>query len=105
MTMTYYGLHGGLQAQPGQGPALAAILLEAARLMSGAPGCRLYLVSRDTAVPETIYITEVWESEADHDNSLALPGVRDLISRAMPLLAAGPEQGQQLTVLGGHGLE
>jgi hypothetical protein len=70
MTMTYYGLHGGLQAQPGQGPALAAILLEAARLMSGAPGCRLYLVSR-----------------------------------AMPLLAAGPEQGQQLTVLGGHGLE
>jgi hypothetical protein len=38
--------------------------------MSGAPGCRLYLVSR-----------------------------------AMPLLAAGPEQGQQLTVLGGHGLE
>lgn len=99
-----YGLHGSLQALPGHGPALAAILLEAAKLMANAPGCRLYLVSQDTAVPEMIWVSEVWDAQADHDNSLSLPGVRELIGRALPLMAGNPQQGQQLTVLGGHGL-
>lgn len=102
--MASYGLHGSLQALSGHGPALAAILLEAANLMAGAPGCRLYLVSQDTAVPEMIWVSEVWDTEADHDNSLALPGVRELIGQALPLMAGSPEQGQQLQVLGGYGL-
>jgi quinol monooxygenase YgiN len=103
--MTYYGLHGSLQARPGQGQALAGILLEAAREIASAPGCRLYLVSADTAVPEIIWITEVWDSQEDHDNSLTGEGVRALISRALPLLAGSPASGQELRVLGGKGLD
>ncbi len=102
--MASYGLHGKLQARAGQGTELASILLEAAQLLSAAAGCQIYLVSLDTADPDAVWITEVWGSEQDHDNALSVDKVRALITRAMPLLAAAPQQGQQLQVIGGKGL-
>ena len=53
--------------------------------------------------PDGIYVVEVWDSKTDHDNSLNLPGVRELIIRAMPILASKPEA-ITLEVLGGKGL-
>ncbi|HEX8719433.1 MAG TPA: hypothetical protein VF736_02215 [Pyrinomonadaceae bacterium] len=47
---------------------------------------------------------EVWESKEDHDNSLKVPGARELIMQAMPILAGRPEGGTSLEVLGGKGL-
>jgi quinol monooxygenase YgiN len=99
--MNKYGLHGKLTATTGNGDQLAAILLEASRLVSTAAGCRLYLVSRDAAEPDSVWITEVWDTQVDHDESLKVPGVRELIGRAMPLLAGMPAKGQVLEVLGG----
>ncbi|WP_033316945.1 putative quinol monooxygenase [Pontibacter roseus] len=103
--MTQYGLHGRLNATPGNGENLAHILLQAAELVRTAQGCRLYLVSRDNSTPDAVWVTEVWDSQEDHDNSLLVPGVRELIGEAMPLLAGKPEKGQVLEVLGGVGLK
>ncbi|MBC5992385.1 putative quinol monooxygenase [Pontibacter cellulosilyticus] len=99
--MNKYGLHGKLQAKDGNGDALAAILLQASQLVSTAKGCHLYLVSKDAQNPDSIWITEVWNSKEDHDNSLQLDGVGALISQAIPLMADKPTKGLELEVLGG----
>lgn len=102
--MPKYGLHGKLQAISGKGEKLSSILLEASQLVSTAKGCHLYLVSTDSHDADAIWITEVWDSQEDHDQSLSIPGVRELIGKAMPILAGKPEKGQVLNVMGGAGI-
>lgn len=102
--MNKYGLHGKLKATEGNGNKLASILLDASRLVSTAKGCHLYLVSKDPNDDDTVYVTEVWDSKEEHENSLKVAGVRELISQAMPILAGTPQKGQELDVLGGAGL-
>ena len=100
-----YGLFGSLKATPGKGDELASILLEASRLIATAKGCHIYVVSRDTQDDTLVWINEVWDTREDHDNSLHVTGVKELISRAMPLLAGKPTPGMTLRVLGGKGLD
>ena len=102
--MPKYGLHGHLKATAGHGEQLAHILLEAAQLVSDAPGCHLYAVSREPDAPDTVWITEIWDSKEDHDASLKQDAVRALIGKAMPLLDGMPKGGQVLEVLGGAGV-
>jgi len=102
--MKKYGLHGHFKSKPGTREELAEILLKAAELMGKAQGCHLYLVSLDSAQSDTVWVTEIWDSKEDHDNSLTLPGVKELITQAMPLLDGMPQPGQKLTILGGLGL-
>ncbi len=71
--------------------------------MENAKGCILYVVNKNADNPDGIYVIEVWDSKEDHDNSLKLPGVRELITQAMPILDGKPE-GITLEVLGGKGL-
>ncbi len=100
-----YGLIGKLRAVAGQGKELASILLEASQVLSAAAGCHLYVVSQDAGDETLIWIQEVWDSRQEHDESLNLPGVRELIARAMPLLEGRPEPGTPLNVWGGKGLD
>lgn len=79
-----YGLIGKMLAVPGQRDALIAILLEGT---GGMPGCLSYVVARDAADENTIWITEVWADKASHDQSLALPEVRAAIAKGRPLIA------------------
>ncbi len=97
--MVRFGLHGSIVAQPGQRGALVEHMLEASRLMDDAPGCELYLVSVSETDDDAVWITEVWRTEADHDASLSLPGVPELIGRARPLIARMGDS-QRLRVLG-----
>ncbi|KAA3639746.1 MAG: antibiotic biosynthesis monooxygenase [Bacteroidetes bacterium] len=97
--MTKYGLHGKLQATPGNGQQLADILLEASKLVSTAKGFGLYMVSLDQEDKDAVIVTEVWDSKEDHDESLKSEAVRTLIGKAMPLLAEMPKGGQVLEVL------
>lgn len=97
--MTKYGLHGKLQATPGNGQQLAHILLEASKLVSTAKGFGLYMVSLGQEDKDTVVVTEVWDSKEDHDESLKSEAVRALIGKAMPLLAEMPTGGQVLEVL------
>ena len=99
-----YLLHGKLQAKPNQTNELADILLKASELVSTAKGCRLYVIGKDENEPNSVYVKEVWDSKDDHDNSLKVEGVRELIMKAMPILDGQPTKGQELEILGGTGI-
>jgi quinol monooxygenase YgiN len=100
-----YGLFGKLKAKSGKENELASILLQAADLVSTAKGCHIYLVSKDTQVGDHLWVFEVWDSQVDHDASLRLEGVRELIAKAIPLIDGRPEQAVLLEVLGGKGID
>ena len=104
-TMKKYGLHGKLKATTGNAEKLASILLQASQLVSTAKGCHLYAISKDPTDPDSVWVTEIWDSRQDHDNSLTIDGVRELIGQAMPLLDGKPEKGQELEIIGGAGVK
>lgn len=97
-----YLLQGKLKAKTGKQKELATILIQASKLVSNAETCKLYVVAKQENDPDHVFITEIWESKTDHDESLNLPGVRDLIMTAMPILDGSPQKGQELEILGGH---
>jgi quinol monooxygenase YgiN len=84
-----YGLIGRIKANTGKRDELAAILLESTIDMRG---CLSYVVAKDSKDPEALWVTEVWESEAAHQASLALPSVREAISKGRPFIAAFDQQ-------------
>jgi quinol monooxygenase YgiN len=96
-----YGLIGKMIAKPGQRDALLAILSESTADM---PGCRLYVLATDPADANAIWITEVWDTEAQHDASLKLPQVQAAIGRARPLIDGFGER-FITTPVGGVGLD
>ncbi|REC62942.1 antibiotic biosynthesis monooxygenase [Chryseobacterium pennae] len=99
-----YLLHGKLTAKPGYKEELSNILIQASQLVSTAKGCNLYAVSSDKDDATSVYVTEIWDSKDDHDNSLKIEGVRELIMKAMPILDGQPTKGQELEILGGAGI-
>lgn len=99
-----YLLHGKLTAKSGHRDELASILLEASKLVSKAKGCKIYVIGKDENDPNSVYVTEIWENKNDHDNSLKVQGVRELIMKAMPILEGQPTKGQELEILGGTGV-
>ena len=99
-TATMYGLIGKMTAVAGQRDALAAALLEGTQ---GMPGCLSYVVATDPADADALWITEVWDSQASHQASLALPGVKAAIAKGRPLIA-GFSNRVETSPIGGHGL-
>src|SRR5688572_10442479 len=95
-----YGLIGKMRAAPGRWDELIAILLNG---VSGMPGCLSYVVAQDPNDADAIWITEVWDSEANHKASLSLPSAKDAISRGRPLIA-GFDQHVETVPVGGHGI-
>lgn len=102
--MNKYLLHGKLTARQWHRDELATLLMEASKLVSAAQGCKLYVVSLDKTDINSVYITEIWDNKEDHDNSLNVEGVKELIAKAIPLLEGNPSKGQELEVLGGAGI-
>ena len=102
--MNKYLLQGKLAAKPGQRDELANILIDASRLVSTAKGCKLYVVGIDKSDDNTVHVTEIWDSKEDHDNSLKVEGVKELIMKALPILDGQPTKGQELELLGGTGI-
>jgi quinol monooxygenase YgiN len=95
-----YGLIGRMKAVAGQRDALAAILLEGTDAM---PGCLSYIVARDPADADALWVTEVWDSADSHRASLELPAVQAAIARGRPLIA-GFDSHVETEPLGGMGL-
>lgn len=95
-----YGLIGKMLATPGKREELLAILLDNHQTM---PGCRSYIVARDPASEDGIWITEVWDSQDEHKGSLQLPHVQAMIVRARPMIAGFGER-FETEPLGGVGL-
>lgn len=98
-----FGMHGRFKARPGQGDALTGILLEAAESMRANDACLLYVVSREPDDPDAIWVTEAWTDREAHDASLDVPGAREQIARAMPLIA-GIDDRAEFEPVGGKGV-
>ncbi|MFJ3772901.1 putative quinol monooxygenase [Streptomyces sp. NPDC090075] len=98
-----YGYIGSMRTRPGRRDDVVAILLSAAGNLR-ALGCRSYVVGLAADDPDTIVVTEVWESKEHHDASLRLPDAKEAIAAAMPLLT-GEFTSRELTVAGGLGAD
>ena len=95
-----YGLIGKMIAVSGQRDALLAILFDGVADM---PGCLSYIIAKDLADENALWITEVWDSQVSHQASLSLPAVQQAIARARPLIAGFGEHVITEPV-GGYGL-
>ena len=95
-----YGLIGKMTAVAGQRDALAAILLDGTTAM---PGCLSYVIARDPADDNALWITEVWDSQPSHTASLSLPSVQAAIAKGRPLIA-GFSNRVETEPIGGHGI-
>ncbi|WP_420136577.1 putative quinol monooxygenase [Sphingomonas sp.] len=95
-----YGLIGQMKAVPGQRAALVEILLEGTASM---PGCLSYIIAEDKADADALWITEVWDSQQSHADSLKLPAIQAAIAKGRPLID-GFGSRTETTPLGGAGL-
>ena len=95
-----YGIIAKLIIAPGKRDEMIAILKDSAANM---PGCLSYVVAKDAADENTLWITEVWDSAASHDASLSLPAVKNAIPQAKGLIA-GFEKVAATTPVWGAGL-
>jgi quinol monooxygenase YgiN len=98
---TMYGLIGSMTATPGQRDALSGYLLEGLRDM---PGNLSYIVAKDPANADKLWITEVWDSAESHTASLKVPHVQAAIAKARPVIA-GMGDRQETIPVGGLGLK
>jgi len=97
------GVIGKVTARPGQREELIECVLAAAKLLTRAHGCHMYLVSRSTTDPDEIWITEAWRSKAYHEAWLARPEIQELMEETSELIAATSEPILTIPV-GGKGL-
>ena len=74
-----YGLIVKMTTASGERDGVIAILKDSARDM---PGCLSYVIARDSADENVVWITEVWDSMASHEASLSLASVKNAISQA-----------------------
>src|SRR6185437_5001443 len=69
---------------PGRRDEMIEILKESAADM---PGCLSYVVAKDVADENTIWVPEVWDSMASHDASISLPAVKSVIPRGKAIVS------------------
>jgi quinol monooxygenase YgiN len=98
-----FGTHGCITAHPGQGDALAAILLEAAEAARDDDACLLYFVSRSLEDDDAIWVTEAWTGREAHGAALQDEATKAMIARARPLIAGFSDR-SEFRPVGGKGL-
>lgn len=102
--MHKYGLSVIFKTTDNNAVKLSSILLKTAELVSNSKACKLFLVSLDSDFENTVWITEIWDSKEDRDNSLAVIGVKELLDQLMPLLTEPPQRVKEIEILGGYGI-
>ncbi|HEX6500472.1 MAG TPA: antibiotic biosynthesis monooxygenase [Micromonosporaceae bacterium] len=93
-----------MTAQPGLGDRLAATMLRVADGLRGFPGCEVYLVGRDRADPDTVYVWEVWADEAASAAALRAAAGQDGSPADVLGMLAAPPRRVDVDPLGGVGL-
>lgn len=78
-----YGLIVKMTLAAGRREEMIALLKESA---AGMPGCLSYVVAKDAADENVLWVTEVWESASSHDASISLPAVKNVIPRAKTMV-------------------
>lgn len=79
-----FGLIAKLTLLPGRRQEVIDLLGASTREM---PGCSSYVIAKDAADEDVLWVTEVWESQAAHDASFALRAVQEVLPRVKPLIA------------------
>jgi len=79
-----YGLIAKLTLTAGHRDEMIVLFKESAASM---PGCLSYVVSKDIADQNILWVTEVWDSAQSHDASLSLAQVKNVIPRARAIVA------------------
>jgi quinol monooxygenase YgiN len=79
-----YGLIAKMTVMSGKREEMIQILKESA---AGMPGCLSYVVAKDSADENALWVTEVWDSAASHDASLSLPAVKNAIPRGKVIVS------------------
>jgi len=100
--MSTYGCYVKFTTKSGQRDALAASLLRAAASVEHSAGCEVYIINTSSIEPESVWVTEVWRSQAEHDASLTIKGAQEAIRQVLSLLVSSPEKIEVLPV-GGKG--
>jgi quinol monooxygenase YgiN len=95
-----YGLIGKISTTPGQRYAFIEILRGGTTSMRG---CLSFIIAKDTADPDGLLVTEVWDSADSHRASRKLPAVKAAIARGRQLIA-GVSNRVETTPVGGVGL-
>jgi quinol monooxygenase YgiN len=80
-----YGLIVKLTLAPGKREEMIRLLKESAANM---PGCFSYVVAKDSADENVLWVTEVWDSATSHDASLSLQSVRNAVPQAKQIVSA-----------------
>ena len=102
--MNKYGLITNFKTKTGKRDELASMLVQASQLVATAKGCHQYIVYNDPNNEDNLWVSEIWDSKEDHDNSLKIEGCMELISKALPLVEGKPES-KSLGVVGGQGIQ
>jgi quinol monooxygenase YgiN len=97
-----YAYIGSMRTREGHRDDVIDILLGGADGLRAA-GCQLYAVGVDPADADVTWVSEIWDSPADHQASLQLPETKAAIGRAMPLLT-GEFTRQEFMIVGGLGV-
>jgi len=79
-----FGLISQIKSTPGDRKTLIDIIGAATRQMAG---CRSYVLAEDLTDPDVIWVTELWESEAAHAESLKTPSVQAAIKKGRAYIA------------------
>lgn len=98
--MNMHGLIGKITVKSGRRDELISILIEGVANM---PGCLSYVVARDPAAEDTIWVTEVWDSRESHEKSLSYPSVKEAMAEGRSLITGFSHRIETVPV-GGHGL-
>jgi len=80
-----YGLIVKMAMICGRREEMIEILKESASNMAG---CLSYVVAKDSADEDVLWVTEVWNSAVSHDASLSLPSVKNAIPRAKAIVSS-----------------
>jgi quinol monooxygenase YgiN len=98
----YYGKQVRFTARHGRGDALAEHLIAAGEDLKAETGCLLFLTSRTPDNPDVVWLTEVWVSEAAHDEVTQRERARQAREEGAALVDGVQET--MLDVLGGKGV-
>ncbi len=90
--MVRVGRYVKLKARERQGEVLGEHVLGVAQLLAEVPGCELYVINTSAADPDTVWVNEVWSTQAELDASLTIDSVKTSVEQAVSPLAGPPER-------------
>ena len=79
-----HGFHATMNAAPGKGEALVALLLDAPSLIND--DCLVFLVGRSAQNPDLVFVTEGWSSREAHGRFFASDVAQAYVARFAPLV-------------------